>query len=82
MEHSLAYALSKCSLNGLKGFFVELHRIRTEVVLTPQSTVGVVGLGAGGVSTHSKVSSEAAPFILDMVNRLKEKLFRKAVGNM
>lgn len=31
---------------------------RTEVVLTPQSNLGVAGEGAGGVSTHSNVSSE------------------------
>lgn len=36
----------------------------TEVVLTPQSNSGVVGEGAGGVSTHSKFSSEVLLLIL------------------
>lgn len=30
----------------------------TEVVFTPQSNSGVTGEGAGGVSTHSKLSSD------------------------
>jgi hypothetical protein len=37
---------------------------RTEVVFTPQSNSGVVGEGAGGVSTHSKFSSEVLLLIL------------------
>ena len=38
----------------------------TAVVLTPQSLDGGAGLGAGGVSIHSKDSAEGAPFILDI----------------
>lgn len=40
---------------------------RTDVVLTPQSNDGVVGEGAGGVSIHSKFSSEVDLLILLMV---------------
>jgi len=36
----------------------------TDVVFTPQSNSGVVGEGAGGVSTHSKLSSEVLLLIL------------------
>ena len=36
----------------------------TEVVLTPQLNSGVVDEGAGGVSTHSKFSSEVLLLIL------------------
>jgi hypothetical protein len=45
-------------LNGWWGTRQVLYSARTEVVFTPQSNLGVVGEGAGGVSTHSKVSSE------------------------
>lgn len=41
--------------------------MHTEVVLTPQSKEGVVGEGAGGVSIHSKFSSEVDLFILLML---------------
>ena len=40
---------------------------RTEVVLTPQSKDGATGEGAGGVSIHSKFSSDVDLFILLMV---------------
>jgi hypothetical protein len=38
-----------------------------EVVLTPQSSAGVVGLGAGGVSIHSKFSSDELLAMADMM---------------
>ena len=37
----------------------------TEVVFTPQSNSGVLGEGAGGVSTHSYASSLAVVDIAD-----------------
>jgi hypothetical protein len=40
------------------------ERVRTEVVLTPQSKSDEMDEGAGGVSIHSKVSSEVVPLIL------------------
>lgn len=47
-------------VGALEMVYVQL----TEVVLTPQSNSGVVGEGAGGVSTHSKFSSEVLLLIL------------------
>jgi len=38
----------------------------TEVVFTPQSKSWVMGEGAGGVSTHSKFSSEVLLLILHL----------------
>jgi hypothetical protein len=40
------------------------EQLRTEVVLTPQSKSDEMDEGAGGVSIHSKVSSEVLPLIL------------------
>lgn len=45
-------------------FVVDKFDQLTEVVLTPQSNAGVTGEGAGGVSTHSKFSSEVLLLIL------------------
>lgn len=45
-------------------FWVDKSDKLTEVVLTPQSNAGVTGEGAGGVSTHSKFSSEVLLLIL------------------
>ena len=42
----------------------QLGTVHTEVVLTPQSKSEAMTEGAGGVSIHSKVSSEKAPLIL------------------
>jgi hypothetical protein len=47
-------------------FVISLEE-RTEVVLTPQSNEGVVGDGAGGVSIHSKFSSDVDLLILSMM---------------
>ncbi|KAH8633640.1 cyclopropane-fatty-acyl-phospholipid synthase [Alternaria alternata] len=51
----------------------------TEVVLTPQSKAGVVGEGAGGVSTHSKFSSEVLLLILRTAEQFC-KMGSKRVG--
>jgi hypothetical protein len=51
--------LAGCSRSGLLAK-------RTEVVLTPQSNLGSMGEGAGGVSTHSKFSSEVLLLILHL----------------
>jgi hypothetical protein len=40
------------------------EQLRTDVVLTPQSKSDEKTEGAGGVSIHSKVSSEVVPLIL------------------
>jgi hypothetical protein len=40
----------------LAGFLGIYWLLLTEVVFTPQSNSGVTGEGAGGVSTHSKLS--------------------------
>lgn len=50
-----------------KRSFVNCEELLTEVVRTPQSSTGVVGLGAGGVSIHSKFSSEEVRAIMDML---------------
>lgn len=41
--------------------------VLTEVVLTPQSNSGLVGVRAGGVSIHSKVSSDVFPSLILLV---------------
>lgn len=56
-------------LNGWRGI-ASLGKwivILTEVVLTPQSKGGVAGEGAGGVSIHSKFSSDVDLLILLIV---------------
>jgi hypothetical protein len=40
------------------------QEIHTEVVRTPQSNSGLVGVRAGGVSIHSKVSSDVVPLLI------------------
>jgi hypothetical protein len=40
------------------------EQLHTAVVLTPQSKSDEMTEGAGGVSIHSKVSSEVVPLIL------------------
>lgn len=42
-------------------------RVHTEVVRTPQSNSGLDGVRAGGVSIHSKVSSEVDPLLILLV---------------
>lgn len=51
----------------------------TEVVFTPQSNGGVVGEGAGGVSTHSKLSSEVLLILRDAQQFCK--IQSRRVGN-
>lgn len=64
------HCVSACwlSISRLNGWWGTRYRVeeppRTEVVLTPQSNSGVVDEGAGGVSTHSKFSSEVLLLIL------------------
>ena len=49
----------------MAGGVLQLYCLQlTEVVFTPQSNFGVMGEGAGGVSTHSKFSSEVLLLIL------------------
>lgn len=43
---------------------IGVEEIRTEVVRTPQSNSGLVGVRAGGVSIHSKVSSDVEPLLM------------------
>ena len=52
---------------------------RTDVVLTPQSNAGVAGEGAGGVSIHSKFSSDVVLLILSMMER---KIAKRAARNV
>ena len=40
----------------------------TEVVFTPQSNSGLVGVRAGGVSIHSNVSSDVDPLLIFLVS--------------
>ena len=53
-------------------------QLHTDVVLTPQSNSGVVGEGAGGVSTHSKFSSE----VLLLILRLAEQFCKMGEVNV
>lgn len=44
-----------------------VNYLHTEVVRTPQSNSGLVGVRAGGVSIHSKVSSDVVPLLILLV---------------
>jgi hypothetical protein len=50
----------------LAGFAEIYCLLLTEVVFTPQSNSGSTGEGAGGVSTHSKFSSDVLLLILHL----------------
>ena len=52
--------------------------LHTEVVLTPLSKAGVAGEGAGGVSIHSKFSSDVDPFILLVVVNFARRSVRNS----
>lgn len=54
--------------------------LRTEVILTPQSNSGVTGDGAGGVSTHSKFSSDVLLLIFAACRRILQTLSKALLG--
>jgi hypothetical protein len=79
-----AYDLAVAVFNGPRGILYRRHVnfsefIRTEVILTPQSNDGVTGEGAGGVSIHSKFSSDVDLLIVLMVLYFGKKV-RDVVG--
>lgn len=65
------------SVRGNQRGHVQAFRVRTDVVLTPQSS-GAGDAGAGGVSMNSK-SSEDSEWVLTMFSQSIECLFLRTV---